>query len=77
VPVYELLNGIEYQAMGRPKKERKFLHVLALNGGPMTHPTTFATPFGGRRDARYLVDLSRCNNRASLLGRSVFCEISS
>ncbi|MEJ2610216.1 MAG: hypothetical protein P8179_09040, partial [Candidatus Thiodiazotropha sp.] len=53
------LNGIEYQAMGRPKKERKFLHVLALNGGPMTHPTTFATPFGGRRDARYLANLSR------------------
>jgi hypothetical protein len=30
--------------MGRPKKERKFLHVLALNGGTEPHPMTFATP---------------------------------
>jgi hypothetical protein len=30
--------------MGRPKKERKFLHLLALNGGAGTYLTTFATP---------------------------------
>jgi hypothetical protein len=30
--------------MGRPKKERKFLHVLALNGVVGTYLTMFATP---------------------------------
>jgi hypothetical protein len=35
--------------MGRLKKERKFLHVLALNGGTGTYFTTFATPFLGER----------------------------
>jgi hypothetical protein len=30
--------------MGRPKKERKFLHFLAMNGGTGTYLTTFATP---------------------------------
>jgi hypothetical protein len=30
--------------MGRLKKERKFLHILPLNGGAGTYLTTFATP---------------------------------
>jgi hypothetical protein len=39
--------------MGRPKKERKFLHLLALNGGAGTYLTTFATPSKGRGDAGF------------------------
>jgi hypothetical protein len=34
--------------MGRLKKERKFLHILSLNGGAGTYLTTFATPSKGR-----------------------------
>jgi hypothetical protein len=43
-----LLSGIGYQAMGRPKKEHKFLYISSLNGGAGTYLTTFTTPSKGR-----------------------------
>jgi hypothetical protein len=36
--------------MGKPKKEYKFLHLLALNGGAGTYLTTFATPSFREKD---------------------------
>jgi hypothetical protein len=48
--------------MGRPKKERKFLHILPLNGEEGTYLTTFATPSKGRGSVLFkrIVNISLC-----------------
>jgi hypothetical protein len=48
--------------MGRPKKERKFLHILSLNSGAGTYLTTFATPSKGRGSVLFerIVNISLC-----------------
>jgi hypothetical protein len=48
--------------MDRPKKERKFLHVLALNGRTGIYLTTFATPSKGRGGVLFerIVNISLC-----------------